>query len=624
MSAFLNYFRQSTKKTDAIPKELSILASEILKNHPIGQTDLWTDPDPALLDSLYVPTDQEIEVTKQNLNKLLTLSRFFSAQTRSDPSFLNGSPVDNKKICAQLDKLIHLNHCILSPIRFLPDEILQEILRYSIPEGDLNCIPPHVTPLAVAAYKPNAPRMRLYRVCRRWQLLLTSAPDIWSTVFIRLGGRTLEPQAVKYLQKTLSYSTPAPLKVTISNPGTRWVDEVYRESKLTELSPFFDVLRESSSRWHDLSVDNIPFLHHIHCLPGHPLPSLQRLKIGVPPWLPQDFNILDDLPDTPSLQAAEVHGDGSLRALEGLTSRNPQLTRVWLTRTYNDPFNTLQPIRALRNLTHLHLTFPVGSLEYHPKDSFTLPHLTTLSLSSKVEILDTIFQTLTCPNLTSLRIHCSHFLYGIKPAKWVSLRTQIINFIAKSGCTQINHLALTNFNTEQLRPLLSGFKNVEMLELTSACYISEQTENNICVQTLDSLRFERPSLSEEEGAWDPILPRLKRFDFSYCDADIYRYCETHHDPNEKFLDVKGLIQLCESRILSRQDQEKGIRDVPVTSLSELRFNLADHNPLSEEDMLLLTSLRYKAKDLGLDFRILFNFGDCAQALIKERQHRVDW
>ncbi|KAF8886247.1 hypothetical protein CPB84DRAFT_1685141, partial [Gymnopilus junonius] len=73
-----------------------------------------------------------------------------------------------------LDKTIEEYSLILSPIRRIPSELLQEIFYY--------CLPDHRNP--VMSFK-EAP-MLLAIICRSWRSIVLSSPRIWARLHIPL------------------------------------------------------------------------------------------------------------------------------------------------------------------------------------------------------------------------------------------------------------------------------------------------------------------------------------------------------------------------------------------------------------------------------------------------------
>ncbi|KIM41518.1 hypothetical protein M413DRAFT_42372, partial [Hebeloma cylindrosporum] len=73
-----------------------------------------------------------------------------------------------------IQKIINDHNIILSPVRGLPPDVLQEIF--------FHCLPTHHNPII----KSSEPPLLLTRICSSWRAIALSSPRIWSKIHIPL------------------------------------------------------------------------------------------------------------------------------------------------------------------------------------------------------------------------------------------------------------------------------------------------------------------------------------------------------------------------------------------------------------------------------------------------------
>ncbi|KIM75632.1 hypothetical protein PILCRDRAFT_668588 [Piloderma croceum F 1598] len=162
----------------------------------------------------------------------------------------------------------HLLSTLLSPVRFLPPELLGEIFRYCLPQ-DYDESGAHK-----AVMLPS-------HVCKRWRDVALSTPALWTNMVLHVTDKTLESQTA-LVTDWVSRSGNLPLSFTLRG----------RENVL----PIMAVLFQHCARWQHINL-SVP-LETLQCLEAAN-GRLQRLEtLGIdgcnsPSWVEQ---ILESAP----------------------------------------------------------------------------------------------------------------------------------------------------------------------------------------------------------------------------------------------------------------------------------------------------------------------------------------
>ncbi|KAF9478377.1 hypothetical protein BDN70DRAFT_933470 [Pholiota conissans] len=174
-----------------------------------------------------------------------------------------------------IDKFIYGHRAILSPIRRIPPEVLQEMFEFYV--CSFNNVFDHLNIHIRASHLP----WELSHVCRLWRMSALGLPTLWNyfpTVEYPVSPRRQERQ-VGLLMELLRRSKQAPLFIHIYAPHFNVIQEY---------CPAFYLLLENSSRWGSLSLhsnfltiamirkaqDRLPFLRRLTLILERPvLPS---------------------------------------------------------------------------------------------------------------------------------------------------------------------------------------------------------------------------------------------------------------------------------------------------------------------------------------------------------------
>jgi hypothetical protein len=139
-------------------------------------------------------------------NRICSLSREALVRSAYWQTHSNISRLD-----AKIDRLLlrrrglrihrHLLSTLLSPVRFLPPELLGEIFRYCLPQ-DYDELGAHK-----AVMLPS-------HVCKRWRDVALSTPALWTNIVLHVTDKTLESQTA-LVTDWVSRSGNLPLSFTL-------------------------------------------------------------------------------------------------------------------------------------------------------------------------------------------------------------------------------------------------------------------------------------------------------------------------------------------------------------------------------------------------------------------------
>ncbi|KAJ6534269.1 hypothetical protein B0H19DRAFT_1271985 [Mycena capillaripes] len=209
----------------------------------------------------YVPTDSEHRQLKQFCAQgTQKISRIFS-----EIDFDRGRLLSSNGRCIALHEFFDPYFALLSPIRAMPPEILQEIF--------VACLPTHHCAVMHTSQMP----MLLGHVCRAWRSISLSTPALWSSVHAVVTSTVDDrpPAAViddcQVLQDWLRRSGDLPLSISLFVPTGD--DE--------NMQPFMDVILPYSRRWKSLIL--LPArrqgLSALQSLTPEDVPLLEGLEI---------------------------------------------------------------------------------------------------------------------------------------------------------------------------------------------------------------------------------------------------------------------------------------------------------------------------------------------------------
>lgn len=130
------------------------------------------------------------------------------------------------------------NRARISPVRFLPTEILQQIFKYCLPND--RYVIPHIL---------SAPLL-LCQICRRWRDIAQATPELWSSIDVHDWGVWTAELYTAMVARWLAAARTRPLAVSVVCLQ-KW--DWFRQYDSTQ-SGLFRLLASHSGRFHDLHI----------------------------------------------------------------------------------------------------------------------------------------------------------------------------------------------------------------------------------------------------------------------------------------------------------------------------------------------------------------------------------
>jgi hypothetical protein len=235
-----------------------------------------------LLKSNVAPSDSEII----NIRALIT-----EAEVRIEELHQNHSPV-SQATESRLLEFIQVHKALLSPVRYLPSEVLQEIFLHYCDHGITNP-PMYMVPWCLG------------HISHRWREIAMSLPALWDNIppIDLLMKSYSRPSYVRAITHLMERSGTSPtLKFSLS------YDLAWRETKIPRF-PISKTVVRHSERSESLSM----CIHDMHItmlfqgLKGR-LPNLRVLTLSLPSTYSNDGQCLDIFETAPALRQVILLG----------------------------------------------------------------------------------------------------------------------------------------------------------------------------------------------------------------------------------------------------------------------------------------------------------------------------
>ncbi|KAF8169279.1 hypothetical protein K438DRAFT_2024702 [Mycena galopus ATCC 62051] len=306
----------------------------------------------------YVPTPRERrtieEHCQQSMEKIAEVSKI-----------IQGSHALRSALQERVDPYLAL----LSPVRAMPPEILQQIF--------VGCLPTRHN----AIMHPSASPLLLGRVCSAWRTIALSTPELWSSVHVVVVPSSPEPAAVCELFRTwLQRSGNRPLSISVFIPHGTGFEE--------NLRTFMNIILPLSPRWKSLRLLQRSWPELLCKLSSEDVPSLEVLQIADAGSDPHAIQILSIAPNLRDLSLKSYRGDALIppRQWDRITSLCLEARENFFNL---EAAQVLELIEQCANLCSCRLGFPVGApplpvVSTSAAHQVTLLHLHTLSLTADV------------------------------------------------------------------------------------------------------------------------------------------------------------------------------------------------------------------------------------------------
>lgn len=209
-------------------------------------------PPELLLHSNLPPTDSE----RAAVSNVVAAVEEEIAQLQQEPK----SSQRRRRRLTQCTELLRVHNAVLSPIRCLPTEVLEEIFRRCASPLILNQ-DSHWKELSWA----------LSQVCRTWREITLNLPCLWNRIPIHLGDNTLANLAAQatFLTGLLARSRNAPLYLHVQAPFKEY-----------DWHPLISALIPHSERIEELTINSSTVtMNAFRKCKGH-LPLLRKLALS--------------------------------------------------------------------------------------------------------------------------------------------------------------------------------------------------------------------------------------------------------------------------------------------------------------------------------------------------------
>ena len=345
----------------------------------VSKLKLPQPPVPSLLQTNAPPSDCDIVLVKKAIaDAELTVSQLkqkLDQRIGAGHSNRGWETVTRHKI-GQATRFIQQHRGIISPLRRLPFEILQEIFVWATL---------HVRPHNRYRTVSELP-WRLSQVCRHWRASALSMSSLWSYIpTLQLKkSRPATKRQVDYVSELLRRSGKTPLDIYIWSP--------YYDHKN---HPILDVLLPHSDRWEMLTIEATPIVIAGLAAARGKLALLKYLTLQTPwhRYFDGPAAPLDTFEFAPRLETVSVSGPfvGEVKLPFS------QLVHYKERRIVSNLMNQVISSALLESLTILelsdHIVFP----------AVTLPHLVKLQVKFQHESIGSSLDNLTLPAIEEIR-----------------------------------------------------------------------------------------------------------------------------------------------------------------------------------------------------------------------------
>lgn len=414
----------------------------------------------------------------------------------------------------RLTKYVSAHRGLLSPVRRLPPEVLQEIF--------LHCLPTEHNAIRSVAEPP----LLLGRICSAWRRIALSTPQLWSTLHIVVPRHSIDARDVGILDRRyeslnvwLSRSGMCPLYITLVVVSVRGAEN-------TVPALWMESLLRCSRRWKSVELK----------VPPQTLRSLESLTANDVPWLETltfqekggvearaKWEELQFLPIAPRLHRVSLL---HFRSTPGtLTLPWVQLTEFSINvRPALSANDTLDILCQCPNLQRCTLMIGLPQSFTSSVKSITLPVLDSLCLTVTANPqvdLTPLFESLLAPRLRELDI--TQHVYGWLNEHAVSHEHEHVPFLpllARPSCQlqmlSVSHLFLSEAALVECVQLLPSLTQLRIDDWVHGRRLDwdlwSQGKPFLGNQVLQALTLGQGSSAE------CVCPNLKSVKFTHCTA----------------------------------------------------------------------------------------------------------
>ncbi|KAG8213789.1 hypothetical protein J3R82DRAFT_10501 [Butyriboletus roseoflavus] len=298
-----------------------------------------------------------------------------------------------------VQRRLFIHRARLSPMRAVPDQVLQEIFQHCLPDDPYAVPDTHSAPLV------------LTHVCRRWRAVVQSTSELWSSIALHDRGVWNYELEVQMVKRWLDRSRLRPIRMSITCPP----HTDFGPDRNASYSDVFQLAIAHSAQLRDLCLNvNRTYLHHL--MDRASLPALQSIIISLHSIHRVDESLESNTPaflSAPNLRCITLKGDGTSINLLPRTIFS-QITH--LSFDCNVALDLAVLFQDFPGLQHLTLSFSHDALRFRlPPQSdhrVVVPSLLYLDVCLDRDILDfgdpekleTVLDQLELPALQGLSI----------------------------------------------------------------------------------------------------------------------------------------------------------------------------------------------------------------------------
>ena len=485
----------------SIPRHLISKLEEVFR----GDKDVSGSPLQHLLKSNATPSDLEVITIRALLSeaeaRIEDLHRRF-------PSLDRASKVKE----SQLLKIIETHRALLSPVRYLPSEILQEIFRHYAND-----------PLAIVITEMP---WRLGHISHRWREIALSLPFLWDNI----------PRIEIFHTNPKRFHVPA-LICLIRRSGTSptlkfdLTTQVHGSRKEAQKSLVIKEIILHSERIEQLRIDiNEKTMLLFQEFKGR-LPNLRVLRVQL--YALQVAANLDIFETAPALRHIAIGGACHTNHISYGRVLLPwsQITH-FEDRLPTERNRRLVPLSSLNSLTYLDIhqyscCYDESAIRF-PYQPITLPNLRTLKLDCDYENPDLFLESLTIPAVEVINIfYCAPLIpllvsmfsgsRGPSRLQKLTFRTIPLQTGELSALLKLTpHLVELDIDAPPVGDLLNltyGMGEVILVPMLQSLHmfipeITAETETEH-FHTLAQVRCELPELDSRKDSEDATMPSLE-------------------------------------------------------------------------------------------------------------------
>ncbi|KAJ7050031.1 hypothetical protein C8F01DRAFT_1348434 [Mycena amicta] len=280
--------------------------SSVFKGPPSSWLSWCSDPPAHLLDTNDVPCAADARIVRQ----IVAHQRSHIVRIDAAIAQLNATLGKLQRERAETVRRMQVNASLVSQLRALPAEVLEQIFLWAVPEpGERH------SAQAEKEWSRQLP-WSLAQVCRRWRDIAYGFPNLWSCICVDLSNRPCTTPAL--LLRQLELATNRPLHIhfysTIGlDPGLQQLEILIEHCERWKLADFRVHTEAQVGLLHQVRGGRLPFLRFLrlearpealqHLLHAHfrDSPLLRHLSISDPsPYLEYAWNHLSSLDLTAS------------------------------------------------------------------------------------------------------------------------------------------------------------------------------------------------------------------------------------------------------------------------------------------------------------------------------------